>query len=40
MNGHDEFTNEPIYLTEEQRQAFVKQFNEERKNRKINLLWL
>jgi hypothetical protein len=38
MSGHDEFTNEPIYLTPEQRKEFVKQFNDQRRNnRKINL---
>ena len=37
---HDEFTGEPIRLTEEQRKEFVKQFNDQRRNnRKINLLW-
>jgi hypothetical protein len=36
----DQFDNTPKRLTTEQRQEFVKQFNEERKNRKINLIWL
>jgi hypothetical protein len=36
----DQFDNTLKPMTEEQRKEFIKQFNEERRDRKINLIWI